>query len=268
MFYYASKIGWFFATPSNLLVSLILLGLLIGLAPRWRRAGWILAFGSVLATMALGFLPVANYLLVPLEQRFPAFRDDGGPVSGIILLGGAVDSSDSAALGQIIANESAERVLDTMRLAARYPEARILISGGGGHVFGEGVAEAPIIATFLGETGIDPRRITVEDRSRTTFENAVYSRELVAPKPGERWLLVTSAWHMPRAIGVFRKAGFPVTPYPVDYRTGGPGEASKPFAFISDGLRRLDVATKEWVGLIGYHYTGRTSALFPAPQAP
>ncbi|MBM6596429.1 YdcF family protein [Microvirga pudoricolor] len=268
MFYYASKIGWFFATPSNLLVSLILLGLLVALTQRWRRLGIGFALAMTMATLALGLLPVANYLLLPLERRFPAFQDDGQPVTGVILLGGSVDSSESAALGQLVANESAERVMDTLLLAARYPQARILISGGGGNVFGEGIAEAPIIAAYFKDVKVEPSRILVEDRSRTTFENAIFSREMVEPKPGERWLLVTSAWHMPRAVGVFRKAGFEVTPYPVDYRTGGPSEAFKPFAFVSDGLRRLDVATKEWAGLIGYHYTGRTSELFPGPSSP
>ena len=101
-----------------------------------------------------------------------------------------------------------ERVLDTIALAHRYPKARILISGGGGTVFGDGAAEAPIIADYFKSIGIDPARILVEDRSRTTSENAVYSRALAKPREGERWLLVTSAWHMPRAVGVFEKAGF------------------------------------------------------------
>src|SRR5262249_31594682 len=91
--------------------------------------------------------------------------------------------------------------------------------------------------------------ITLEDHSRNTVENAVYSKAIVQPKPGERWLLVTSAYHIPRAIGVFRKAGFPVEPYPVDWRTRGVEDALHPFATVSDGLRRTDTAVHEWVGL-------------------
>ena len=85
------------------------------------------------------------------------------------------------------------------------------------------------------------------------------------PRPDERWLLVTSAWHMPRAVGVFRQAGFPVTAYPVDFRTGGRANVLRPFATLSEGLRRLDVAAKEWAGLVGYRLTGRTGELFPRP---
>jgi uncharacterized SAM-binding protein YcdF (DUF218 family) len=266
VFYYASKIAWFFATPSNLLLSLILLGLILALFRRPRRFGIALSLIVTLATIGLGLLPIASYILHPLEERFPPFRDDGRPVDGIILLGGSVEAADSASRGTIVANESAERLLDTIQLAHRYPNARVLISGGGGTVFGDGEAESPIIAGYLKSVGISSSRILIEDRSRTTAENAVFSREVAKPQEGERWLLVTSAWHMPRAVGVFEKAGFPVVPYPVDFRTGGGSRIHRPFAFVSEGLRRLDLGTKEWAGLIGYYATGRTTALFPGPQ--
>ncbi len=267
MFYYVSKIAWFFATPSNLLISLILLGLALTLFRRLRGFGIGVSLVFTLATIALGLLPIASYILLPLEERFPPFRDDGKPVDGIILLGGSVEASDSTARQAIVANESAERVLDTIQLARRYPNARILISGGGGTVFGDGAAEAPIIAEYFRSIGIDPARMLVEDRSRTTAENATFSHELAKPRDGERWLLVTSAWHMPRAVGVFRQARFTVTPYPVDFRTAGGSRTHRPFAFVSEGLRRLDIGTKEWAGLVGYYLTGRTMELFPAPQA-
>jgi uncharacterized SAM-binding protein YcdF (DUF218 family) len=266
VFYYVSKVVWFFATPSNLLISLILVGLILALFKRLRTIGIGLSLVFTLATLALGLLPIASYILVPLEERFPSFSDDGRPVAGIILLGGSVEASDSISRGSIVANESAERVLDTITLAHRYPTARILISGGGGTVFGDGAAEAPIIANYFKSIGIDPARILIDDRSRTTAENAAYSRELAKPQEGERWLLVTSAWHMPRAVGVFEKAGFPVTPYPVDFRTAGGSGTHRPFAFVSEGLRRLDIASKEWAGLIGYYASGRTLRLFPGPQ--
>ncbi|GEO14243.1 YdcF family protein [Microvirga aerophila] len=267
MFYTLSKIVWFFATPSNLLISLVLLGLLLSLFGRLRRVGTGLALTAAIATLALGLSPIASYIMVPLEERFPPFQDDGAPIDGIILLGGSVEAADSAARGRIVANESAERVLDTIQLAYRYPGAKLLIVGGGGTVFTNGTAEAPIIASYLRTVGIDPARLLVEDQSRSTFENATYAREVAKPREGERWLLVTSAWHMPRAVGVFEKAGFPVVPYPVDFRTGGSFTDMRPFAFVSDGLRRLDVGTKEWAGLIAYYVAGRTTALFPGPQA-
>ncbi|MGA8158976.1 MAG: YdcF family protein, partial [Rhodoplanes sp.] len=108
-------------------------------------------------------------------------------------------------------------------------------------------------------------RLIPEDRSRNTVENAVFSKELAAPKEGERWLLATSAYHMPRAIGAFRRAGFEVEAYPVDWRTRGPADAGRPFQSVADGLKRTDTAVREWVGLFVYWLTGRSSELFPAP---
>jgi uncharacterized SAM-binding protein YcdF (DUF218 family) len=204
--------------------------------------------------------------MLPLENRFPAFRDDGRPVTGIILLGGSVEAEKSLSRGMLIANEAAERVLGTIALAHLYPQARILISSGSGSLLQNAAAEAPVIANYFKTIGIDPARVMIEDRSRTTFENAVFSRALANPKPGERWLLVTSAWHMPRSVGVFRKAGFDVTAYPVDYRTGSTWWDQEIFASMSEGLRRLDVGAKEWTGLVAYHFAGLTSALLPAPQ--
>ena len=149
-------------------------------------------------------------------------------------------------------------------LARRYPAARIVYSGGNGSLFG-GTPEAPAAAALLETFGVPKARLIVEDRSRNTFENAVYSKALVVPKPGERWLLVTSGYHMPRSIGAFRKAGFDVEAYPVDYRTGGPRDLLVPFDDVSGGLRRTDTAAREWIGLVAYWLSGQSSALFPGP---
>lgn len=108
-------------------------------------------------------------------------------------------------------------------------------------------------------------RLILEERSRNTRENARFSAELANPKPGERWLLVTSAWHMPRAVGCFRRAGFPVTAYPVDYRTAGPRDATRFNTFASDGLLEFDLAVKEWIGLVAYKLAGYTDAWMPGP---
>ena len=106
----------------------------------------------------------------------------------------------------------------------------------------------------------------LETRSRNTEENAVFTKELVQPKPGERWLLVTSAQHMPRAIGCFRRAGFPVEAYPVDWHTRRALRLA-PMETLSGGLGRLDNAVHEWIGLVSYWLTGRTSELLPGPAA-
>ncbi len=147
----------------------------------------------------------------------------------------------------------------------RHPGARILFSGGSGQLFYDGANEAETAARMFASFGIDPGRIELEDRSRNTVENATLSHAVAKPQAGERWLLVTSAYHMPRSVGCFRAAGFPVEAYPVDFRTRGWADATRPFASVGGGLRRVDIAVREWIGLAAYRVTGRIDALVPGP---
>jgi uncharacterized SAM-binding protein YcdF (DUF218 family) len=264
MFFPLSKILGFFAIPSDLVISIGLLGLLL-LPTRFARAGRALAFASLIVLAILGLSPVGNALMIPLEDRFPRWDAARGAPDGIIVLGGAISPDVSAARDEVALNEAAERLTVAAELARRYPAARIVFSGGSGALIYDEGAEAPFALRLLEDLGIPRARILVEDRSRNTVENAIFSKALIQPKPGERWLLVTSAHHLPRAIGVFRKMGFAVEPYPVDWRTRGAADALHPFATLGDGLRRSDTAVREWVGLAVYWLTGRSSALFPGP---
>jgi len=266
MFYYVSKIVWFFLTPSNLLVTWALVGLLLV----WRgQATWghRLTTIGVAGLLIAGLSPVGNMLILPLEERFPVYTDNGAPVTGIVVLGGTFDSEVTNSRGQMALNESGERIVAMAMLARRYPQARLIYSGGGSEFTPDTTPEATLVEQTIGGLGIDPKRIEYERRSLNTWENAVYSRELANPKPGERWLLVTSAFHMPRSMSVFRKAGFEVTAYPVDFRTAGTVSLLRPFGFVGEGLRRTDIAAKEWIGLVAYKIAGRTDALFPRPVA-
>ena len=264
MFFPLSKILGFFAIPSNLVVSIGILGLLL-LSTRFARAGRTLAFASLIVLAILGLSPVGNALIIPLEERFPRWDATRGAPDGIIVLGGAISPDVSSARDEVALNEAAERLTVVAELVRRYPDARIVFSGGSGALIYDEGAEAPLAQRLLESFGIPRARITLEDRSRNTVENAVLSKAIAQPKPGERWLLVTSAHHLPRAVGVFRKAGFPVEAYPVDWRTRGPEDALRPFASVGDGLRRSDTAVREWVGLAVYWLTGRSAELFPAP---
>ncbi len=267
MFFYASKILWFFATPSNLLVVLTLLGALLASGARTRRFGRALAIAGAASLLILGISPAASWLMRPLETRFPPVTDQARPVAGFIVLGGALAPDNSTALGQPVLNEAGERIVAALDLARRFPGARIVLPGGSGRLVPEDFTEADVTARFLEERGVARERIVVENRSRTTAENAAFTRQLVAPQPGERWLLVTSAWHMPRSVAVFRHEGFPVEAYPVDFRTVGGAELGRPFGTVSEGLRRFDVAAKEWIGLAGYRLSGRSRDWLPGPEA-
>jgi uncharacterized SAM-binding protein YcdF (DUF218 family) len=264
MFFVFSKVLGFFAIPSNFIIVSGLLGALL-LWTRFARAGRRLAIGSLILLALLGLSPIGNALILPLEQRFPRWDTSRGAPDGIVILGGAITPDVSTARSEVALNEAAERITAAVQLARRYPNLRVLFSGGSAAlVFQEGT-EGEFALRLLEDLGLAPERIIIEDKSRNTVENAVYSRLLAQPKPNERWLLLTSAYHMPRSIGVFRKAGFSVEAYPVDWRTRGVGDVLRPFATLGDGLRRTDTAVREWVGLFVYWITGRSSELFPGP---
>lgn len=264
MFFVLSKTLGFFAAPSNLVMSFGLLGVVLLVTP-FRRAGRRLMAASLLLLAVLGFSPVGNMLMLPLEQRFPPWDAARGAPDGILVLGGAVGPENSAARGTIALNESAERLTAVAELARRYPAARIAYTGGSAALMGSDKSEADFVLPLFESFGIAPERVTLENRSRNTVENAVFSKALLAPKPGERWLLVTSAHHMPRSMGIFRAAGFPVEAYPVDWRTRGPDDLWSPFITLGDGLRRTDTAAREYAGLLAYWLTGKSASLFPGP---
>jgi uncharacterized SAM-binding protein YcdF (DUF218 family) len=265
MFFLLSKTFGFFAIPSNLTVSLGLLGLLL-LPTRFVRAGRRLVVASLVILAILGLSPLGNALIIPLEQRFPPWDFARGVPDGIIVLGGAIAPDISAARNDAALNEAAERMTAVPELARRYPDARILFSGGSGALIYDEGNEAEFALRLFESLGIARGRILLEDRSRNTVENALFSKAIAQPKGGERWLLVTSAYHMPRAIGIFRKVGFAVEPYPVDWRTRGLVDVWRPFPTMGEGLRRTDIAVREWVGLAVYWLTGQSSELFPAPS--
>jgi uncharacterized SAM-binding protein YcdF (DUF218 family) len=265
MFFPLSKIIGFFALPSNVLVTLGVLAALL-MATRFARFGRWLAAVCVLLIAIVGLSPLGNILILPLEQRFPPWDESRGAPDGIVVLGGAIGPELSLTRKEVSLNESAERVTIIAALARRFPNARIVYSGGNGGLLIRDGNEAEFAVELFKSFGIDPTRIVAEDRSRNTIENALFSKQLADPKPGQRWLLVTSAYHMPRSIGVFRQAGFDVEPYPVDFRTRGWIDVLVPFGSVGDGFHRTDTAMREWVGLIVYWARGNTSALLPGPR--
>jgi uncharacterized SAM-binding protein YcdF (DUF218 family) len=256
-----SQVVRFFVLPSNLMVLVGVVGFLLAFT-RYRRLGQGMMAASLIALAVAGWSPLGNWLIAGLEDRFPAWHASGGAPAGIVILGGAISPEVSRERGSVALNESAERMTATADLARRYPQTRIVFSGGGNHL-GGGSAEADFVLPLFDSFGIARERVTLEGRSRNTAENAQFTKELVLPKKGERWLLVTSAYHMPRAMGAFRHAGFAVEAYPVDWRSGG--EDSSYFSSLSAGLARTDTALREWIGLIGYRLTGQSDALWPAP---
>jgi uncharacterized SAM-binding protein YcdF (DUF218 family) len=264
MFFVLSKILGFLAVPSNFVAIAALAGAGL-LLTRWRKPAVALMIASIVTFALLGWSPLSHMLLLSLSERFPAWQAGRADPHGIIVLGGTIDPEVSDARNAIELDSSAERAMALVTLARRFPNARIIFSGGSGRLSVDALSEAPFAKKLLAEFDLTGDRFLFEGGSRTTYENATSSFGMLAPTPEHRFLLVTSSFHMPRAMGAFRRAGFEVEAYPVDWRTRGWRDASQPFDRLSSGLARADVAIHEWIGLIVYWMTDRSTALFPAP---
>lgn len=252
MFFFLSKVLFVLARPSNALILLALLGLALSLRRASRTGPALVAF-AVVAMAAIGWGGLGRPILEPIETQFPAEPVLAGPPTGIIVLGGPTDAAG-------------HRLVAAASLARAYPQARVIFTGGSGLLVSDGgPSEAAEAGPKLMAMGVQPARLTLEGRSRNTPENAAFTYDLVQPKPGERWLIVTSAFHMPRAIGVFRTAGWSgLIAWPVDFRAEAAGFRYDQ-ASIADGLATVDLAVREWIGLIAYRALGYTDALLPGP---
>jgi len=261
MFFIASKALWFFAAPSALLI----LGALIGAAYSARRSGQLLALGCLAILLVIGAAPAGALLIGPLENRFPAPPADAPPPYGVIVLGGAIDEDISTARGQTSFDDGAERLTQAAVLARRYPSARIIYTGGSNSMLGRPSSEAEQARSLLVAMGVDGARIALETRSRNTDENARFTAAMVHPQPDQSWFIVTSAFHMPRAMGLFRKAGFTAIADPVDYRTENQPGDWRLNVNLPHGLVLFDLAVHEWIGLVAYRLSHRIDEFFPAP---
>jgi uncharacterized SAM-binding protein YcdF (DUF218 family) len=257
----ASKIFWLFARPNTFALFLACLGgAALIFRARWGRWPLMLGLGWFVAVL---LTPLPAWITLPLEDRFPR-PAEVGRVDGVIILGGAVEQLLTERRGIPALNGAAERMTEAVILARQHPEARIVFTGGQGSLIHGGMTEADVARALWSAMGLDQARVTYESESRNTHQNAVLTKALINPAPGETWLLVTSASHMPRSVGVFRQAGFPIVPWPVNYRTGRSLAALYDAPF-PERIQQFEGALREWVGLTAYWLMGRTDAVFPAP---
>jgi len=262
VFFLASKILVPLETLSDLLLLLLLLGLLARLTARFRRLGLTMITFATLALLFVTLFPVSTWVTAPLENRFPPPQTLPGHVDGIIVLGGAIDPEITAQRGIPSLNTRAERMTEFLRLARKYPDAKLMFSGGSGRLSLHlpAFTEADAARLFFTQQGLDASRVLFENKSRNTYENVIFTKALVRPPAGQTWLLVSSAADMPRSIGIFRKAGWPVVAVPVAYKSNEPNSY-----ILGDNLSQLDHGLHEWLGLLVYYLTGKTDAWFPAP---
>jgi len=264
---------WSLASPSQLLIAITIAGALLqfltrgsaGPPTRWARVGFTLTVTGGFGLLVFGLLPTSHYLASALESRIPVTGQLPGNVAGIILLSGAERPAASEAFGEPQLGRHATRYVAALRLAERYPDARFVYSGGARTEPGKGPlgTQSAVAAEILGSIGLDPARVVYESESRDSCDHGVNVRRLVSPQPGEPWVVVTSAMHMPRVLACFEAAGWgDVIPYPTDFKVVLGSWGAGTFQ-IADNLALLDAAAHEWVGLLYYRLSGKTQTLLP-----
>ena len=265
MFFYLSKILWFFIHPLNIFFIGLFFGTVLSWI-KWRRSAlWCLTLTTVYAVF-LTTIPLGKFLIMKLENRFPMQNLDFKKVEGIVVLGGIVDQHLSKDRGITAINGAVERLIAFAELSKKYPSARLVFSGGSGVISAQELKEAHFVEPLFKKLGIMVDRISYEYQSRNTWENAVLTKKLINTTDEERWIVITSAFHMPRAVGCFRRVGWDITPYPVDYRTSTNIRVIGGLS-VGSSIKRLTHAAHEWVGLVAYYIMGRTNAFLPLPRA-
>ena len=261
LFFYTAKIGWLLFRPDSLFLILLTLTLILIWMGRNRSARSMLTLLVVLA-WTISLLPIGGWLSYPLDTRFPTNPSLPERLDGIIVLGGSINIPHSDAWNQVETNDFSDRLFYFISLARQYPQAKLVFTGGNASVSGKGSTEADTVAQLLTSRGLGPERLYLENRSRNTEENVLYSYELVQPSSDENWLLITSAAHMPRSVGLFCKHDWPVIPFPVDH-SSNPDRLFKVNLDPAGHAYGLVWALREWAGLTAYYLSGRIDQWFP-----
>ena len=265
LFFITSKIAWAFMSPSNLIVFALVFGTLLLLFGRITAAKWFLIPSACFAFLMMLF-PFQDYLLQPLEERFPVQAKLPYDIDGVIVLGGGEDQKSSLSWSVAEMGKGGDRFAGAAHLARTYPRIPIIYTGGSSSLVMQDKNNSHIIAqTLLTTMGVHPDRLVIESKSRNTYENFVNTKPLL-PKADGTYLLVTSAFHMPRSVGIARKLNINVVPYPVDFYSNAHQFRGISFEYSSH-MSGLEIAWREWIGLTVYYLTDKTSNWFPAPEA-
>lgn len=260
MSFIASKLLWVFTSPGNFFVLLLVAGAFLNLShvENRRKAGATICFVVAIILFLIGMLPTGTWMLTPLENKYPPQMPQ--QVAGIVLIGGDEKAQRSEIRGQPVYLDSGRRYITFATLARHYPQAKLVFAGGSPLVRPNSpLKEAQIVKEVLSGMGVPVEHMQFEDASRNTRENAVNAYNLVHPKADEKWLLVTSAYHMPRALATFRKAGWNIEPATTGYITDGRYTLQINFDF-SQHLADIVCATHEYIGLLAYWIMGYTDS--------
>jgi len=267
MFFALSKLVGNLILPVNLTLILVPLAALLRLFGLNRLSTVLFCIAGVLLAVML-FTPLDTWLLRPLESRFPQMDRPmvaRGDYAGIIVLGGPEDGRLTQKHGQVSFGMAGERFTETAVLARLRPDLPVVFTGGSGFYGSPEARGGPVAQRILTDLGVVEDRLIIESESRNTYQNALLSKPLVNSVSDKPWILVTSAAHMPRSYGIFTALDWNVVAYPVDYNFLEARWGWNEYRFV-DRLLLINLAAREWIGLVAYKLTGRIAHWFPAPR--
>jgi len=261
IFFYLSKVIWILISPDSLLLILIILSLILFYIGKSKQANILLATVVSILTI-ISLLPIGEWLLYPLESQFKHNPELPKQIDGIIVLSGAENTVLSHVWEQVELNSASERDLMFLSLANKYPKAKLIFTGGTGNLSQQTYKGADVAKKLFKQLNFKTERIIFERESRNTYENIIYSKKIIKPNKNEKWIVITTSWHMPRSIGIFCKAEWITIPYPVDHQTNKDNLFRIDFD-LANNLLILKKGIKEWVGLFAYYATGKTTSIYP-----
>ena len=256
MSFYLSKILWLIVNPFNIFIFITLFTMFLYFI-NFRRLSLIIYLINFIFIALISFLPIGSYLTYIIEKEFHTNTKIPERVDGILILGGATNPLLFKEFDQISLNGSAERLVESVMIIRKFEKAKVIFSGGSGIVNRSDLGHSQVAKLFYKKMGVDINKIFFEDKSRNTHENIIYSKKIAKPKKNENWLLITSAFHMKRALLIAEKNNWKLIPYAVDFKNIKDFKLTPNLNLLSN-LNSFQSGLHEWLGLASYYLMGRT----------
>ena len=256
MEFYLSKILNFFINPLYILSIIILIQLFIIFFTESKKFIFFFSKLFLILFLFFGYNPLSNFLLSKIEDYIQPSKYPIQQLTGVVVLGGSFEKgSESKERNEVFLNSSAERLTKTLEIYKKNPRILILFSGFSNEIKPQGWSESDMAKKFFLDQGVKIDNLIFENKSRNTFENIKFSKDIIVNYKGT-WGLITSASHMPRSFFTFKKQGLILEPISIDYKTG----TSRIFWInfdISSGLTDWNIIFHELIGISYYKVTNK-----------
>ena len=256
MSFYLSKVLWLIINPFNIFIFITMFTIFLYFI-KFRRLSLIIFIINFNFLVFISFLPIGSYLIYNIEKEFHSNIKIPERVDGILILSGATNPILFKEYNQISLNDSAERLVESVMIIRKFEKAKVIFSGGSGFVNRSDLGHSQVAKLFYKKIGVDINKIYFEDKSRNTYENIIYSKSIAKPKKNENWLLITSAFHMKRALLIAEKNKWKLIPFAVDFKNIKEFKLTPNLNLLSN-LNSFQNGLHEWLGLVSHYLMGRT----------